>query len=132
MRIKTFKTPFFDLWCFKLNKFNLCIYFYTFKHLFTYKQFDFFCKSFKGRQVIGVNIPLIYIQLITPIPLILVTEDELFDFALKILKDKANDLEDYFMDYLLGDNRELNHKIWAEKNAESQVLWQLINFYKGE
>lgn len=126
MKIKTIKTPNFDLWSFHVSsKYNLCVYFYTFNHLFVHKCFDFFCVQQRGRQVLGVNLPLIYIQLITPVPLIWVTEDELFNFALNQLKNRLNDIEDNLADYLLNDDKELDF----DAVAESQQIYQLLSFY---
>jgi len=126
MKIKTFNTPNFDLWSFHVSsKFNLCIYFYTFKHLFVHKSFDFFCLQHRGRQVLGINLPLIYIQLITPLPLIWVCEDDLFNFAIKQLQHRLNDIEDSLADYLLIEDKPLDY----DAVAESQVLYQVINFY---
>ncbi|MFM6205722.1 MAG: hypothetical protein ACKPEN_23540 [Planktothrix sp.] len=126
MKIKTIKTPNFDLWSFHVSsKFNLCIYFYTFNHWFVHECFDFFCVQQRGRQVLGVNLPLIYIQLITPVPLIWVTEDELFNFALNQLKNRLNDIEDNLADYLLNDDKELDF----DAVAESQQIYQLLSFY---
>lgn len=135
MKLQLINTPSFDLWYFRLNK-NcvLCIYFYTFKHLLFLpgKLFDFFSNNINnGRQVTGLVLPLLYIQLITPVPLIWVNEDDLFNLSINTLKDKANDLEDIFADYLLGYSEDVIEYIdLAEARMELSVLYQVINFYK--
>ncbi|MFM6212355.1 hypothetical protein, partial [Planktothrix sp.] len=61
---------------------------------------------------------MLYIQLITPLPLIWVCEDDLFNFAIKQLQHRLNDIEDSLADYLLIDDKPLDY----DAVAESQVL----------
>jgi hypothetical protein len=134
MKLKLINTPNFDLWYIRLSK-NcvMCFYFYTIKHFsfWGYKWFDCFSNGANGRQVTGLVLPLLYIQLVTPIPLIWVTENDLIQFSLNTFKERLNDINDCFAEYLLSESNEISKTEFADKNTESSILYQLINFYEN-
>ncbi|HEY9863562.1 MAG TPA: hypothetical protein V6D21_05220, partial [Candidatus Obscuribacterales bacterium] len=70
------------------------------------------------------------IQLITPRFVLWLNDKKLIDLAINLLRDRALEIQDYQVDYLLG-NIEYDAEKMADVNAESNVLWNVINFYGG-
>ena len=86
---------------------------------------DFKTTSIIDRQITELIVFNLYFQLVTPILLIWVSDDKLMDFALNVLKNRSNDIEDNLAEYLLGDSVDLDH----DAIAESQVLYKVLSFY---
>lgn len=77
------------------------------------------------RQITELTFLNVYVQFSTPICLLWVTEKELMSFALDTLKNRANDLEDNFAEFLLGDSNKIDY----DEQVELSILYQVINFY---
>lgn len=103
------------------------VYFFKTRKL-SFFSFSFFSETIKDVQVTELMLPMIYIQLITPIPLIWVTQDKLFNFALTVLRNRAGDIDDNLASYLLGDNQTINN----DELIEGQVLYSILSFYGGK
>lgn len=123
MKLNLIKRENFDLWSLSIgSKSTLSIYFYALKYS-PCKLFDFLFHSERGVQIIELNLPLIYIQLITHIPLVWMSNP--MDYAMDVLKERANNLEDNFAEFLLGDSNKINY----DEQVELSILYQVINFY---
>ncbi|SKB12041.1 hypothetical protein PL11201_290009 [Planktothrix sp. PCC 11201] len=127
MKIRTIKLKHCDLWSVSLSRdINLCLSFFSLKALII--KPEFFTKGIMGSQITTFNLFTLSIQLITPRLFFWVNDNKLINLAVNILHDRALELQDYQVDYLLG-NIEYNAEKMADCNAESSVLWNLINFY---
>lgn len=130
MKIKTIKLNHCDLWLIHIsNDINLCVYFFSIKGW--WNKCEVITTPVMGSQITVINFLTLSIQLITPRFVLWLNDKKLIDLAINLLRDRALEIQDYQVDYYLLGNTEYDAEKMADFNAESNVLWNVINFYGG-